>query len=90
MTKQPGRIKPPTIEPKLGEIHLKILESLKTYQWTETAVVYRFAYSLDRSESFVRRALDDLIDDGLVVKVEEGKVKGKPRYIFKLSPYTTK
>jgi predicted transcriptional regulator len=66
--------------------HARILNALKTYQWTPDACMYQFAEHLNYSESYTRNILANLIAEGLVDRIQEGEHHGKPRYIYRLTP----
>jgi predicted transcriptional regulator len=63
----------------------RIIEALGTYEWEPTACVYQFASSLGYSESYVRNILANLIAEGVVLRVQDGEHRGKPRYIYRLT-----
>lgn len=65
-------------------VQQEILEALKTYQWTPTAVVYNFALHLHYTENYIKRFLDELVASGQIDKVVEGTTHGKTRHIYKL------
>ncbi len=66
-------------------IEQKILTALETYQWTQSAVVYNFANHLNYSEAYVRRQLENLVEEGKIEKIREGTHHGQPRYIYRLT-----
>jgi predicted transcriptional regulator len=70
---------------QLTEIEQRILEQVDTYQWPESATMYSFAAYLGHSESFVRRNVDNLLDAGEIERIAQGKIQGKPRYIYRKS-----
>lgn len=64
----------------------RILKTLPIYQWAPSGTLMCFAISLGYSDTYIRSILDELIDEELVERIEEGRVRGKPRYIWRLKP----
>jgi predicted transcriptional regulator len=59
------------------DIHDRILEALKTYQWRPTASMLYFSISLGISESYLRIKLKELEKLGLIESFVAGKERGK-------------
>lgn len=65
-------------------IDRKILESLETYKWRETASMLYFAMSLEVSEGYLRLRLKALEQADMVEAFKDGESGGKPRTIYRL------
>lgn len=64
---------------------LRILKALETYQWKPNATIYNFAEYLFISESYARNLLGNLVEEGLIERIQDGEAHGKPRYIYRLT-----
>jgi len=62
----------------------EFLNQLRNHQWAKSATVMMFANSIDRSVDYVRLRLNILVAEGSIEKVQDGFIKGRPRFIYKV------